>query len=219
MIYFLLNPENLTIKIGYTEQNIDSRLSNLQIGSCNKLMLVAFVAGDRKVEKMLHGKFKHLHVNGEWFSLKSELRDFVTMINKDAEYMQSFVVDELRRQLENQLKHQEDVINNCKTELESLKEQKVKQKKVNNVLNVSCTDEVIIQTALLQTKPFTLVTIADQLNVSHTKRRIFFKYAKKVLEENTLLRYPEKQTRYKGERGYWWQPVLINEGVINGNQN
>lgn len=73
-------------------------------------------------------------------------------------------------------------------------------------------DDEIIASALSQNQPFTLVTIAEDLNVPLTERRKFFKYAKTLLENRTPLKYPEKQTRHNGARGYWWQPIVRKQG-------
>lgn len=68
-------------------------------------------------------------------------------------------------------------------------------------------DQEIIATVLAQENPFTLVTIADELNVPNIERRKFYKYAKTLIEARTPLTYPKKQTRVGGARGYWWQPI------------
>ena len=89
MIYFIQSGDNGPIKIGYTDNNIENRLSGLQVSCPEKLTLLGCVDGDIYIEVALHKLFKTLRIRGEWFSsdpylLKCirDLSDPKTPINK-----------------------------------------------------------------------------------------------------------------------------------------
>lgn len=66
MIYFVTDGEYL--KIGYTDNDVESRISALQIGNARKLKLIGVIDGNRDDEATLHYVFRGLRVSGEWFS-------------------------------------------------------------------------------------------------------------------------------------------------------
>lgn len=76
MIYFIKS-ESGHLKIGFSKDKAELRLSNLQIGCPFKLRLLAMLNGDREQERLIHNKFKHLKVNGEWFIYKKEILNFI----------------------------------------------------------------------------------------------------------------------------------------------
>ena len=79
MIYFIRtdNPDVDRIKIGFTTQDLRSRLSQINAGSPVKLRVVATIDGDRNKETELHNMFKSLHIKGEWFTAAPELIEFI----------------------------------------------------------------------------------------------------------------------------------------------
>ena len=81
MIYFIQSGENGPIKIGYTDNNIQDRLNQLQTANPYHLKLLWYYQGSLQDEKELHGKFEHEHIRGEWFHPSRKLLDF---INNDA---------------------------------------------------------------------------------------------------------------------------------------
>ena len=75
-IYFI-REEDGPIKIGYTGNNIKSRLSQLQTSNAKQLLVLTTVKGDMKDEKMLHARFSPYHITGEWFKPSKELLDYI----------------------------------------------------------------------------------------------------------------------------------------------
>ena len=57
------------IKIGSCSSDLSMRLSDLQIGNPEKIILEAFIPGDRKKEKWIHRQLRKFKVRGEWFKL------------------------------------------------------------------------------------------------------------------------------------------------------
>ena len=55
------------IKIGYS-RNVESRLTNLQMGSSKELFLLGTLRGGRELEGKLHSRFNEYRLRGEWFS-------------------------------------------------------------------------------------------------------------------------------------------------------
>lgn len=73
MIYFIKEPTQGFIKIGYT-QDIDKRFPQIQSGNPYELSIIRIIQnGNREIEKKLHGHFKDLHVTGEWFKFTEEM--------------------------------------------------------------------------------------------------------------------------------------------------
>jgi hypothetical protein len=65
-VYFLLNSENSTVKIGWSEDP-EFRAKSLQTGNHAELTLLGKIPGGRNREKSLHRRLREYHVNLEWF--------------------------------------------------------------------------------------------------------------------------------------------------------
>lgn len=65
-VYFIQVGENGPIKIGITF-SVRKRLSNLQTSVHEKLRCLAWCPGGEHTEEMLHERFWHLRISGEWF--------------------------------------------------------------------------------------------------------------------------------------------------------
>lgn len=63
------------IKIG-TADDPKKRLSMLQVGSPNRLLILAMVPGDSRKERQFHRRFSGLRIRGEWFRATEELIQF-----------------------------------------------------------------------------------------------------------------------------------------------
>lgn len=72
-IYFISNGHG-AIKIGQTGVSLSNRLNSCQVGSPHRLYVVAVVdVGElAKTEKMIHRKYRHLHIRGEWFAMHDD---------------------------------------------------------------------------------------------------------------------------------------------------
>ena len=81
MVYFFTDGEN--IKIGYTSQNIKSRLKQLQTGSSKKILSLGWIEGDKKTEGLLHKKFQKYRTfsDGEWFFPDDSLISYINSNN------------------------------------------------------------------------------------------------------------------------------------------
>lgn len=80
-VYFI-RAENGPIKIGISGIPA-ARLQSLQTASPVALALMASYASDnaRAVEQMLHRRFAHLRLHGEWFAAGEDLLQFVASID------------------------------------------------------------------------------------------------------------------------------------------
>lgn len=67
MIYFIRNTGTGNVKIGYSADPI-ARLRTLQTAHCDRLEIVATMAGDMGMEARFHAMFAADRLNGEWFS-------------------------------------------------------------------------------------------------------------------------------------------------------
>ena len=73
VVYFINESGTDNIKIGYTN-NIESRLSTLQTGNSNELIIVktidcASIDSAFKLEYIYHELYKKNHIRGEWFNI------------------------------------------------------------------------------------------------------------------------------------------------------
>lgn len=64
------------VKIGKAN-NVNSRLSTLQTGCPDRLVLLKVERGGRDAERSYHIKFAHLRENGEWFRHEADLAEFL----------------------------------------------------------------------------------------------------------------------------------------------
>ncbi len=75
-VYFIRAGESGPIKIGSTV-NMAKRLEMLQVGHHRSLKCILKLAGGEDLERKLHGRFRHLHIRGEWFRAGPDLREFI----------------------------------------------------------------------------------------------------------------------------------------------
>lgn len=74
-IYFVAGP-GWAVKIGWAKV-VAERISELQIGCPDELVVLGVLRGDRSQEALAHRRFARYHLRGEWFSPGEELMRFV----------------------------------------------------------------------------------------------------------------------------------------------
>lgn len=79
-IYFIKESALGSIKIGIS-RSVADRLSQLQRNMPQKLECLGFIEGNFSDEKILHEKFSHLKIRGEWFREDNELSDFLSTLD------------------------------------------------------------------------------------------------------------------------------------------
>ena len=96
-IYFVT--EGKHIKIGYTTQDIEKRIKQLNTGSVQNISLLGWIYGDKAKEKELHIRFAQSRVryNGEWFEPTENLLDFINENNLEPNSYVDFVDGKLMR--------------------------------------------------------------------------------------------------------------------------
>jgi hypothetical protein len=77
LVYFVRDPEEGSIKIGYTKVPIERRLQQLQTGNPRELTLLACVPGTTLDESRLHARFACDLERGEWFRPSPELLAYI----------------------------------------------------------------------------------------------------------------------------------------------
>jgi hypothetical protein len=73
VIYFIENPGDGLIKIGWPRDRPEARLKSLQTGCGAVLRLLRTMPGGLDAESLLHSRFAALRVRGEWFSPGADL--------------------------------------------------------------------------------------------------------------------------------------------------
>ena len=87
MIYFIKHTD--FVKIGFTD-NIQNRLSQLQVSCPVKLNVLGLIEGTIEDEFLYHLKFGYLHSSGEWFRHTTDIDDFIKTLNKDLMWKYGF---------------------------------------------------------------------------------------------------------------------------------
>ena len=78
-IYFILNKELNSIKIGYTA-DIIKRFDNLQTGNSSTLILLGKIMGGFKLETHIHKILKEFRIRGEWYKYNKEVEEYVNKL-------------------------------------------------------------------------------------------------------------------------------------------
>jgi hypothetical protein len=81
LVYLIANDEWTQFKIGVSTKSLDKRLKSLKTGNGSEISVVKSFETEyyRKVEKWMHGKYKHKKLVGEWFALDDE--DIINFIS------------------------------------------------------------------------------------------------------------------------------------------
>lgn len=79
-VYFIKDITSNKTKIGRTDKNPNARLSQLQTGNCNKLIVLNYIECKTTeesvmLESALHQKYNYLNYNGEWFEHCEDFED------------------------------------------------------------------------------------------------------------------------------------------------
>jgi hypothetical protein len=69
------------VKIGVTS-NLPGRLSSLQTGYPQKLVVLARLRGDEADEAKAHAMFEDERLEGEWFERSERVRQFIDMVQR-----------------------------------------------------------------------------------------------------------------------------------------
>lgn len=74
IVYFIKNKTTNSIKIGRTNDDIETRLSQLQTCTDCELVVVKVIeCNSRIVEAQLHEKFANYHIRGEWYNITEDM--------------------------------------------------------------------------------------------------------------------------------------------------
>jgi hypothetical protein len=76
-VYFIQGQITRRIKIGYTGGKLSVRLSQLQVGSPDKLSLLGWFWGNEDVEAYTQATWRKQWVYGEWFDESPELLKYI----------------------------------------------------------------------------------------------------------------------------------------------
>lgn len=83
MIYFIAQSNMDLVKIGHTAGQGSKRLSSLQTGNPDPLILLAAIPGGKHKERDLHSRFCEYKHRGEWYFLAGKLKAYVESEAKD----------------------------------------------------------------------------------------------------------------------------------------
>ncbi len=78
MVYFIQMGDDGPIKIGFTEITAETRMASLQTSTPMKLQILGTIPRvGIQTERVLHKRFSHLRVRGEWFQPEWELLEYI----------------------------------------------------------------------------------------------------------------------------------------------
>lgn len=75
-VYFVTDGE--AIKIGWTKHMVQ-RLSALQHPLRQELTVLGTMAAERHQETLMHHRFHHLRIRGEWFKMDPSITDYIKL--------------------------------------------------------------------------------------------------------------------------------------------
>lgn len=86
-LVYVIGPEASTapVKIGFTSNTVEERLSALSIGSPVLLIVVAAIKASNVVERHIHKMCRIHRLHGEWFERKGAVIDVINMMMTDPE--------------------------------------------------------------------------------------------------------------------------------------
>jgi len=64
------------VKIGYTT-NLRDRVRAFQTAAADRVMVLLTIPGDLTLERLLHERFAHCRIQGEWFNPAPDLTYFI----------------------------------------------------------------------------------------------------------------------------------------------
>lgn len=83
-IYFFFNEVEQLVKIGYTEQRLKDRVSQLRTAAPNCRPLGNPIPGGLETERQLHERFTKYRVSREWFRYTGELKKYIAEVLNQA---------------------------------------------------------------------------------------------------------------------------------------
>jgi len=78
-VYFIQESGSMAIKIG-TAKDVDGRVRDMSVSTPHLLTVLAVIDGDRDVERVLHRRFAHARIRGEWFHPVPELLAYISEV-------------------------------------------------------------------------------------------------------------------------------------------
>ncbi len=80
VVYFIVTEDRNYVKIG-TSRNASERLSELQTGNPQRLVVLKTIPGGHEKERLVHALWEKDRQMGEWFTLSSELLAWIHELN------------------------------------------------------------------------------------------------------------------------------------------
>lgn len=81
-VYYFLRHSDNAVKIGFTEQHVETRMRQVAADGRWSLSLLAAEEGTRPREAELHRQFWSAHIGGEWFHRTPELMAHITKLRE-----------------------------------------------------------------------------------------------------------------------------------------
>lgn len=80
-VYFAVDEQDHRVKIGFSG-NVPQRIKALQGQEDNQLYVAATTPGGRRRERQLHDRWSGLRLDGEWFTMASQISSFIESLPK-----------------------------------------------------------------------------------------------------------------------------------------
>lgn len=82
-VYFIQAVKSGNIKIGFTITDLNFRLSTLQTGCPEKLVILHWIKGTKQTEFDLHERLKSERLDGEWFKNSEAVRECIFALDRE----------------------------------------------------------------------------------------------------------------------------------------
>lgn len=82
MVYFIREERDFTVKIGFTDQEVERRVSQIRSANPAPIVLLGFIEGGLKEEKQVHRIFDRFRLarNKEWFRYDCSMVYFLRLV-------------------------------------------------------------------------------------------------------------------------------------------
>lgn len=91
MIYLIVNESKTVCKIGFTTNDPQQRLKELQTANAEKLFVRYCITGSVNIERNLHKLFSSLRLNGEWFTYHKAINNYFE--SKKEFYVENCIIE------------------------------------------------------------------------------------------------------------------------------
>ena len=82
LVYFIQEGDSGPIKVGVAK-NVKTRMNTLQVGNPRTLHLLGTMPAKVGTERVLHNRFRHSRIGGEWFTPGEDILNYIAQLSNN----------------------------------------------------------------------------------------------------------------------------------------